>query len=333
LAALEQAGLGHLVQQTAAVPLDELLIAYRCQRLRLPVPGGAAVSRFRLDAELVRSAVEAGVFFLPGVTAQVEDRLAGQRRIVSLQGRGRRGEVTACVVASADGLAQSSLKGWPEFQPRVAANSHVGIGALLNRGPSDYPAGCITMVVSHSGYVGLTGVEDGGLNLAAAVSPQALRTASGAAEVVVSILTDAGLVIPAGLQQAAWQGTPPLTRRAGRVAGQRLFVLGDATGYVEPFTGEGMAWGLSSAVAVAPLVVQACREWDDGLAEQWERTHRQLVQRRAGICRFLAALLRRPWAVSASLRTCRWLPWLPRCAMASINRQRGASRGIAMGMP
>ena len=215
----------------------------------------------------------------------------------------------------------------------MAVRWHVGIGTLLNRGQGDYPAGRITLAVSRSGYVGLTGVENGGLNLAAAISPQVLRAASGAAEVIVSILTEAGMAIPAGLEQAAWQGTPPLTRRAGRVAGQQLFVLGDATGYVEPFTGEGMAWGLNSALAVAPLVVQACREWDDAWADQWERTHRQLVQRRAGICRFLAALLRRPWAVSAALGTCRWLSWLPRYAMASINRQHGASRGIARGMP
>ncbi len=330
LAALDQAGLGPLVPQLGAISLAELRIAHRGRRLTLSLPGGAAISRYRLDAELVRAAVAAGACFLPGTTALVEHRTADQRRLVTLHARGQRGEATAEVVAVADGLLQSSLKDWPEYQPHVAAESHVGLGASLRGGLSDYPPRRITLVVGRAGYVGLTVVEDGRLNVAAAVSPQALRAASGPAEVAASILAEAGMTVPDDLQQAAWQGTPPLTRRAGRIAGPRLFVLGDAAGYVEPFTGEGMAFGLTSAVAVAPLVVQGCRTWDDALAAAWERTHRRMVQDRTSLCRFLAALLRRPWAVPAALGTCRWLPWLPRYAMASLNRQRSPARGIAL---
>ena len=50
-----------------------------------------------------------------------------------------------------------------------------------------------------------------------------------------------------------WQGTGKLTRKTSPVATGRVLVLGDASGYVEPFTGEGMGWGLSSAVACVPI--------------------------------------------------------------------------------
>jgi flavin-dependent dehydrogenase len=46
-----------------------------------------------------------------------------------------------------------------------------------------------------------------------------------------------------------WLGTLPLTRRTPRPAGHRVLVVGDAAGYVEPFTGEGMAWALATASA------------------------------------------------------------------------------------
>ena len=48
-----------------------------------------------------------------------------------------------------------------------------------------------------------------------------------------------------GLLDVQWHGTPGLTRRTRPLARDRLFYLGDAAGYVEPFTGEGIAWALS----------------------------------------------------------------------------------------
>jgi flavin-dependent dehydrogenase len=41
-----------------------------------------------------------------------------------------------------------------------------------------------------------------------------------------------------------------------------LFVIGDAAGYVEPFTGEGMAWALAAADGLAPLAARAVGAWD-----------------------------------------------------------------------
>ena len=68
-----------------------------------------------------------------------------------------------------------------------------------------------------------------------------------------------------------WHGTPPLTSRPGRVAAERLFVIGDASGYVEPFSGEGMATALETALAVAPLADRSsARSGSPSLVDRWE---------------------------------------------------------------
>ena len=67
------------------------------------------------------------------------------------------------------------------------------------------------------------------------------------------------------------KGTAPLTRRTTPIAEERLFLLGDAAGYVEPFTGEGIAWALVAGLAVAPLAIRAAKQWHPSLGVDWSR--------------------------------------------------------------
>jgi flavin-dependent dehydrogenase len=70
--------------------------------------------------------------------------------------------------------------------------------------------------------------------------------------------------------------------------------LGDAAGYVEPFTGEGMAWALAAGAALAPLALRACDRWEPDMEHEWERVFRRQVARRQALCKGLAFVLRRP---------------------------------------
>jgi flavin-dependent dehydrogenase len=101
------------------------------------------------------------------------------------------------------------------------------------------------------------------------------------------------------------------------VTGHRLFVVGDAAGYVEPFTGEGMAWALSSAVALAPLAVG---EWRPEAARHWTATHRRVVVARQGPCRWLAAALRRPWLMGGIVAMLSLWPALAWPVTHALNR-------------
>lgn len=84
--------------------------------------------------------------------------------------------------------------------------------------------------------------------------------------------------MPQELRSATIKGTVPLTRSARRIAGHRLFLLGDSTGYVEPFTGEGMAWALTAATAAIPFVVSAIRNsWSDELVRGWQSSFHDIT--------------------------------------------------------
>jgi 2-polyprenyl-6-methoxyphenol hydroxylase-like FAD-dependent oxidoreductase len=178
------------------------------------------------------------------------------------------------------------------------AGARVGAGTLVEQAPASYSPGTIFLACGRDGYVGLTRVEDGRLDVAAAFDTVAVRQAGGPGLLAARILRDVGWPAVERLEAFPWRGTLPLTRRARRLAGERLFVVGDAAGYVEPFTGEGMAWALAAAVAVAPL---AAAPWRPELAGRWAQTHRRVVGRRQRICRVVAQGLRHPGLVRTAL--------------------------------
>jgi 2-polyprenyl-6-methoxyphenol hydroxylase-like FAD-dependent oxidoreductase len=175
-----------------------------------------------------------------------------------------------------------------------------------------YVPGTIYMACASEGYVGQTVVEDGRVDMAAALDPLAVKRAGGTGELAEQILARAGFPMYPGLARLPWKGTPHLTRQAPALGGERLFVLGDAAGYIEPFTGEGMAWALAGAALVAPLAHRGARLWDPELLVRWRGAYHRKVTRRQIICRITADLLRRPVATRVTVGALAVAPWLAR---------------------
>jgi 2-polyprenyl-6-methoxyphenol hydroxylase-like FAD-dependent oxidoreductase len=119
--------------------------------------------------------------------------------------------------------------------------------------------------------------------------------------VVERLIVEAGWPVPEGWTALNWKGTPALTRRPRQIASTRLFAVGDAAGYVEPFTGEGIARALATGIAVVPIAARAARQWRQGLVGEWSTTFRLLRGQRQLICRVAAGVLRRPWLASACI--------------------------------
>src|SRR5262249_9198733 len=151
----------------------------------------------------------------------------------------------------------------------------------------------VYMACGRAGYVGLVRLEDGRLDVACALDVAAVKAAGGIETVAAGVLRGVGWPVWGQAPQLGWKGTVPLYRAGSQRAGHRVFALGDAAGYIEPFTGEGIAWALASGEAVAALAAEASSRWRDGLAAAWERTHRRVVGHRL-VCRAAAAVLRRP---------------------------------------
>jgi flavin-dependent dehydrogenase len=290
------------------------------------LPGGVSVSRETFDAALAREAVAAGAEFLPHTRAVVEPA-AGDYRTVELQSGRDKVSVRSKVVLAADGLAGTSLSRLPGFEISVHRGSHFGAGVILDDATGYDRPGAIYMVCGKGGYVGAVVLEDGRLNLAAALDRSYTRGGMSVGQLAAEILERSKMPLPEGVASQAWRGTPPLTRKRRRLATGRVFVLGDAAGYVEPFTGEGMAWSLASAVAIAPLAREAVAGYHDGLAEQWERLYRTMIGRRQRVCRTLSALLRRPWMARGALSLLAPMPWLAAPWVRSVNTPPAVAAG------
>lgn len=290
LGLLAHAGLGHLPDRLGAVSLDRLQLAAGGRRASLRLPGGVALSRTALDAALVDEARARGVHFLPGTRASLGD-VAGETRLVRLHRDGSSVVACARLVIAADGLGGRLLHG---DRREVAADSRLGAGVLCTNADHAYEPGTIYMACGHAGYVGLVRVEDGRLDIAAAFDASAVTAAGGLGQLASAVLREAGLPAVPTLESQPWKGTPALTRRAATLGAERVLVVGDAAGYVEPFTGEGIAWAFAAAIAVVPLALEAVQEWREDVVGRWSAAHREAVAGRQTICRLLARGLRHP---------------------------------------
>ena len=319
LAALAQVGLGELPTRLGAIPLASARLSAGSRHAEVALPGGMAISRESLDAALVEEAIAAGAVFLPRTQARLATGGEGVRALSLTQGP-IQALARSRVLLAADGLAGRLLDGEPDFESRPARGSRVGAATILSDFPANYREGVVYLACGSGGYVGLVRIENNRLDVAAAFDTRAMRRAGGPGPLAEEILRKAGLPSCDELAGAAWHGTPALTRRRCRLAGERLFVLGDAAGYVEPFTGEGMAWALTSAVAVTEPALAGAQSWHSGLADRWEATHRRLVGRRQKTCRAISLILRSPRFATCLLGVLAKATWPADLLLAGMNR-------------
>lgn len=305
---LERHRLLPAVQALGPVPLTEFELACRGRAVTLGLPAGLAVSRRALDQALVRQAVSAGAVCRDGLEARL---LPAESDLRPVELVGEQDQVAAArLVVAADGLGGRLLARTGEVQVRRATRSRVGLGAVV--ADDGVPRGRVRMAVGRAGYVGLTRLEDGRLNVAAALDPAAAKDRG---EAIAAVLREAGMPLPLGLADAEWRGTPPLTQRATRAGAERCLLVGDALGYVEPFTGEGMAWAFAAAEAVVPFALAAVREWRPELLDGWSRSTRERLGLRRWNCGLIAGWLRQPALVGAAIDLLRVWPSLSRPGM------------------
>jgi flavin-dependent dehydrogenase len=174
------------------------------------------------------------------------------------------------------------------------------------------------MACGAHGYLGLVRLEDGRLDLAAAMDATWLRNLGGPGRAAQELLRENGWPAPADVLDLPWHGTPALTRQPRCLSAPRVFALGDAAGYVEPFTGEGIGWALSAALAVVPLALRGIRQWSTELESAWSSSLHRVVGRRFA-CRAASFVLRRPRLVRAVVAILSRAPILARPFVRSLN--------------
>jgi flavin-dependent dehydrogenase len=319
LSILGRAGLGGLPRRLGAKTLSRLVLSVRRRQATIKLAQSAAISRQAFDDALVSEARQAGATFLPHTMARLDPAL-GPYRLINLDQRGLRRQVRARLVLAADGISGSLMSALHGWHPRVPTDSWIGAGTVCGSVSATCNAGTIWMTFGRSGYMGSVILEDGTLNVAAAFDPGAVRAAGGPGPLAQSLLEEAGMPPVYGLAKSAWRGTPMLSRRPPWVASHRVLVLGDAAGYIEPFTGEGIAWAMAAAEAVVPIALEAADRWHPVHGVRWHHEFHQKIVSRQSVCRLLTRAIRYPTITSLMVEILARAPLMGQWFQSQMNR-------------
>lgn len=228
-------------------------------------PGHVALglSRARFDHLLLLRAAAAGVEIRE--RAHVRDLVLNDGRVVGVQvscGEVRE-TIRAQIIVGADGhhsvvsrrLGLDAPVRWPR---RTGLAAHFrGLGRLGDWGE---------LHVAPGGYAGLALLEDGLATVTLVTDAEAVAQRSGSIEAYYNEkLADIPLVreMVAGVERAGpIRGVGPLARRVRKRAGDGFLLVGDAAGFLDPFTGEGIYKALSGARLAAPVIVSALEQGD-----------------------------------------------------------------------
>ena len=320
LANLAQLNLTSLLAESHAPSVRGVFLSAGTRQAYLPLPTGAALSRAWLDAQLAREAAAAGASLLLRTEAHLVG-VDGDRCKLRLTQGDADVEIVSRIVVAADGLAGRLARETRDCVQTVNPHSRIGVSAAMARAPEGYQPGTIQMVVGREGYIGALQVEDGHMELAAAIDPGAIKR-WGPGEAVQRILQDSPLPALQGVCELEWQGTTPLSRYTSPPAGRRIFFIGDAAGYIEPFTGEGMAWAIASGAAVADIAHQAARCYSDDLPRQWIQRRERLLRGRMRLCQLVTQSLRYQRLTEFNVALLSHLPFLATPVIRWLNRPR-----------
>lgn len=320
LATLEQLQLSFLLDQLNAPHLNQVQIQCGPRTLKLPLPSGRAITRREFDLALATEAARCGVDLQENVTASLDSLTSDQKfRKIKLQSPHAERELEASLVFVAAGLSgvrENSLP-WPAL---IQHHSKIGMGLNFEANSHNIQSHTIHLCVRRQGYLGIVCAENNQLNLAAAIDPELLKQEKSFGAWVRGTLHQYDLSIDFPLEEAPWRGTPTLTRNIPQPYGRRWLAIGDSAGYVEPFTGEGMAWAMAGGAIAASLVIENLASWDIQHERQWGSLYQQLIRHRQFSCRSLAWLLQNSLRSRIAIEAAAWFPALGRWFVTNINR-------------
>lgn len=277
--------------------------------------GMRSIARTTLDGSMLRAAAASGATLAWPFVASVEPD-----GLTRLRGPGGERVVRSRLRIVADGLHGSSLQARSRFGWRVRSGGRIGLGTILPADGARIADDEIRMQVGEAGYAGLVRLPDGRVDLAVAVRPEAVRERGGAAACVARMF-DATVIDEAALHAATWHGTPQLWRARPHLHDDDTLLAGDAGGYVEPFTGEGMGWALATGREAGEHAVAVLRGHASCAA--WDRRARELVTTAKARCALVAWTLRHPRIVRATIAAASSLPGLATMVAESIGSPRG----------
>ena len=310
MAALRRTGLDDATLRAAARPIPAMRVETRAGtsfRLTYGADQGGepavGFDRSRLDPGLLELARQSGADVRVGETVTSVDPDRGQVTV-----RGANGEpssLRASVVVGADGLRSvvaraAGVARSVRLGPRVGLTCHLEDAG--GTGPRD-----ARMCLLDDGYVGIAPVPGDRVNvgivLGASWRP---ALAENGAEAVVRAIVEAIPPVPGDAAEwrfghrcdpiaGAWPLGHRVTRRAGTAgpSGPGWLLVGDAAGFLDPFTGEGLHRALVSAELAAQAIQMSAGRQDEAFAA-YERAMRRRFLAKDAVSWLVQAFLARP---------------------------------------
>jgi len=265
---------------------------------RLPAPGGMGIRRLALSAALAARAREVG--------AEVRERAAVASHWRSADGVGVTldggDEIRGKVLVAADGLASAvrereGLSGPARPLRRFGLRRHFALAPWSDAVEVHFSPGVEAYVTPVGpARVGVAFLFEEG---AAPDLERLLARFPALAARVAGAPFDSALA-----------GAGPLGRDASTRVQDRLVLVGDAGGYVDAITGEGISLALEEALLLGDLLPDALAR---GAAREsllpWERAVRARHRRHAAVTRLVLGMARRPGLRRVAVQ---WLGRAPR---------------------
>ncbi len=267
-------------------------------------PHGYALPRERFDTLLFEAARRAGAECLEGWRAV--DLIRGGDRVAGVIGasNGRTRHFTASVTIGADGrnsvvARRLGLFAWHPSHQKVA---------FVQRFQMPAEQGDLGEVyLGRAGYCILNPQRAATANVAVVVDQRDLPLHRPWEEVFRELLA----AYPSVRRKLNGAGPlnslrilGPLACRAKRVAGYGFLLVGDAAGYYDPMTGEGVYQALKGAELAADSVTEALRQGEATLPalEPYAVAYRREFDPKERVCQLLQQIVRRPLACQVLVR-------------------------------
>ena len=289
---------------------------------------GLALSRNLLDELLLEHAREAGASIL--LEAHVVDLVREGGRVVGVRLHGGK-EIRACLVVGADGLRSVVVRrlGLLRRPPRlrkVALTAHLaGVDGLGGRGELHaFAWGC----------VGVAAVEGGAANVTVVLAGRESRRAVGRREACFDEMVRSVTRLASGRRISAVQATGPFDCPTTGAVADGALLVGDAAGYYDPFTGQGIYRALRGAELAARAANAALLSGDLSARSLavYDRSRRGAFESGVALQHLIETFVARPKLLRAVARRFRARPVLADALIAVTGDIRPIGSLLAPGL-
>jgi len=289
---LEPLGVLDAIDRAGAPQIDHCrVIGARTYEFAFPHPA-RGVSRLFFDDLLVRTAVARGAV----VRTETVAELPQAKVIAGAWGRWGR-------------FDQQLERSFVNVRDRNFGFKRHYIVSPANRQPPTANQ-AIDLYSFGRGYLGVNAVEGGITNICGLVHASRLAGHKGRWDAFIEMIRAEEPRLEALYSrhepaQENFLSSEPVIFRARSAVEGGVFMIGDASGVIDPLTGNGMAMAIQSALLAAPMILRLLENpaRRGEIENEYRQTHRDFFASRIAWSRRVAALLSRPRLLDAALST------------------------------